>query len=70
MSPLIKTSPETLPPVEAAHVLTRLQPFCQRGGCFRLHGQKLLRVVYLFVAAGELFPKVLYLRIGALKLVA
>ena len=33
-------------------------------------GNQLVGVVYLFVAADELFPKVLYLRIGALKLVA
>jgi hypothetical protein len=43
--------------VEAAHVLTRLQPFCQHCGRFRLHCQKLCEVVYLLVAAGKLLPK-------------
>lgn len=40
----------------------------QGDGGFRLHGEKLRQVVYLFVAAGKLFPKVLDFRIGALKL--
>jgi hypothetical protein len=33
-------------------------------------GEKLCQMVDLFVATGKLFPKVLYLRIGALNLVA